>query len=135
VKLTPNTNYAPRMLQMGFRDGGRLFWRVASVDQLNNVGGYATGTLALPKGLRVTVSGALVKGVGRVVRVTVRTAQNRPVPRARVTVSGAGARARPRRTGRGGVVKFTLRPDRRGNVTFTATRRGYRAGKVSTAVR
>ena len=135
VKLTPNTNYAPRMLQMGFQDGGKLFWRVASVDQLNNVGGYATGTLALPKGLTVVLSGALVKGVGRVVRVTVRTTKNRPVPRARVTVSGAGVRARPRRTGRRGVVKFRLRPARRVRVTFTATKRGYRAGKASTAVR
>jgi hypothetical protein len=134
VKLTPNTNYAPRMLQKGFTDGGRLYWRIAPVDQLNNAGGYATGTLALPKGLRVMVSGSLVKRSRRAVTVRVTNAKNRPVPRARVKVRGPGVRAR-KRTGRRGVSTFTLRPSKRGVVTFTVTKRGYRAGKASTPVR
>jgi len=135
VKLTPNTNYAPRLIQRGFLNGGRLYWRVAAVDQLNNIGGYATGTLALPKGLRVMVSGALVKRTRRMITVTVTNAKNRPVPRARVRVRGAGVRALPRRTGKRGVVRFALRPRKRGMVTFSVSKRGYRGGKASTRVR
>lgn len=135
VKLTPNTNHAPRLLQRGFLNGGRLYWRVAPVDELNNVGGYATGTLALPRGLRVVVSGTLVKRVRRTVTVRVTNAKNRPVPRARVKARGAGVRARPRRTRRRGIAKFALRPRKRGTVTFSVTKRGYRGGKASTRVR
>jgi len=134
VKMTPNTNHAPRLLQRGFMNGGRLYWRVAAVDELNNVGGYATGTLALPRSLRVMVSGSLVKRTRRTVTVTVMNAKNRPVPRARVKVRGAGVRARPRRSGRRGSVRFALRPMKRGSVTFSVSKRGYRAGKASARV-
>jgi hypothetical protein len=134
VKMTPNTNHAPRLLQRGFLNGGRLYWRVASVDELNNVGGYATGTLALPRGLRVMVSGTLVKRTRRTVTVKVTNAKNRPVPRARVSVTGACVRA-ARRTSRRGTVTFALRPSKRGNVTFRVSKRGYRGGKASTPVR
>ena len=135
VKVTPNTNYAPRLLQRGFLNGGRLYWRVAAVDDLNNVGGYATGTLALPKGLRVMVSGALVRRTRRMVTVTVTNAKGRAVPRARVRVRGAGVRARPRRTGRRGSVRIALRPSKRGRVTFMVSKRGYRGGRASAPVR
>ena len=135
MKLTPNTNYAPRLAKRGFLNGGRLFWRVAAIDELQNAGGYATGTLALPQGLRVMVSGLLVKRTRRTVTVTVTNAKNRRVPRARVKARGAGVRARPRRTGRRGIVRFALRPRKRGNVTFSVSKRGYRAGKASTPVR
>jgi hypothetical protein len=135
TKLTPNTNYAPRLIQKGFLNGGRLYWRVASVDELNNVGGFATGTLALPRSLRVRVTGTLVKRTRGKVTVTVMNAKNRPVPRARVRVKGAGVRARPRRTGKRGIVKFALRPRKGGNVTFSVSKRGYRGGKASTKVR
>lgn len=135
VKVTPNTNYAPIMRQTGFQNGGVLYWRVAAVDQLNNLGGWATGSLALPKSLMVRVTGTLVRRSRRGVTVTVLNAKNRPVPRARVRVAGAGVRARPRRTGRRGVVRFALRPSKRGKVTFKVSKRGYRAGKASTPVR
>jgi len=135
VKLTPNTNYAPLMRQRGFMNGGRLHWRVAALDELNNVGGYATGTLSLPKGLRVMIRGSLKKRKRGTVTVTVINAKNRPVPRARVRVAGAGVRVRPGRTGRRGIVTFTLRPRKGGSVIFKASKRGYRAGKASTAVR
>jgi hypothetical protein len=135
IKLTPNTNHAPRLLQRGFLNGGRLYWRVAAVDELNNVGGYATGTLALPRGLRVMVSGTLVRRTRRAITVKVTNAKNRPVPRARVRVAGAGVRARPRRTGKRGAVRFVLRPRKRGSVTFKVSKRGYRGGKASAPVR
>jgi hypothetical protein len=134
AKVTPNTNYAPRMLQRGFQDGGRLFWRVAALDELNNVGGYATGSLKLPKALRIRVSGSLESRKRGKVTVVVVNAKNRPVPRARVRVAGAGVRARPRRTGKRGTATFALRPRKRGNVTFKVSKRGYRAGRASAPV-
>lgn len=135
IKITPNTNYAPRLIQRGFQNGGRLYWRVAAIDERNNVGGYATGTLSLPRSLRLMVSGVLVKRKRGILTVTVMNSKNRPVPRARVRVSGAGVRSRPRRTGGRGTVRFALRPRRGGMVTLTARKRGYRAGTVSTPVR
>jgi len=134
VKLTPNTNHAPRLLQRGFLNGGRLYWRVAALDELNNAGGWATGTLSLPRGLRVSVTGSLRRRERGTVTVRVMNGKNRPVPRARVRVAGAGVRARPRRTGKRGTVRFALRPRKRGNVTFKVSKRGYRAGKASTPV-
>ena len=135
TELTPNTNYAPRMIQRGFQNGGRLYWRVAAVDERNNVGGFATGSLSLPKGLRVAVSGSFARGSRRAVTVSVLNPKNRPVPRARVTVRGAGISAVARRTGRRGTVRFMLQPRRRGNLTFTAVKRGYRSGRASAPVR
>lgn len=135
VEVTPNTNYAPRLLQKGYLDGGRLYWRVASTDPLHNVGGYATGTLALPRGLRIMVSGSLVKRTRRTITVKVTSAKNLPIRGARVTATGAGVARASRRTGRRGTARFALRPQRRGAVRFTVTKRGYRAGRASTRVR
>lgn len=134
VELTPNTNYAPRLVERSFLNGGRLYWRVAAVDELNNAGGWATGSLSLPRTLRVRVSGALRKRERRTVTVMVMNAKSRPVARARVRVAGAGIRARPRRTSKRGTVTFALRPSKGGSVTFKVSKPGYRAGKASAPV-
>ena len=134
-QVTPNTNYAPTLSRRAFSNGGRLFWRIAPLDELNNAGGYASGTLALPRGLRVSVRGSLARRARGTVAVRVTNAKNRAVPRARVTPTGAGVRARPRRTNRRGAVNFVLRPARRGSLSFVVTKRGYRSGKASTQVR
>lgn len=132
---TENTNYAPRMNQRGFQDGGLLYWRVAALDEGNNAGGYAIGSLRLPRGMRITLSGLLQRRKRGKVAVTVTTAKGRPIRRARVKVKGAGVRSRPKRTGKRGTVRLRLRPRRRGSVIFTVSKRGYRAGKASVAVR
>ena len=132
---TENTNYAPSMNQPGFQNGGLLYWRVAALDEGNNAGGWAFGSLRLPSGMRVNVQGLLQKRKRGNVTVTVTTAKGRPIRRARVKVKGAGVRSRPKRTGKRGTVKLRLRPRRKGTVTFTVSKRGYRAGKASVAVR
>ena len=134
VELTPNTNYAPPLTQTGFRNGGRLYWRVAALDEQNNAGGWATGSLSLPRTLRVRVTGSLRKRERRRVTVMVLNGKNRPVPRAGVRVQGAGLRAGPRRTSRRGTVTFALTPRKGGSVTFRVSKPGYRAGKVSARV-
>jgi hypothetical protein len=133
--ITSNTNYAPRLTQLGFLNGGVLYWRVAALDEDNNVGGWATGTFKLPRAMRVVVAGFLMKRKRGVVTVTVQTIKGQAIKRARVKVRGAGVRARPKRTRRGGIVKFRLRARRAGNVTFTVSKRGYRTGKAVLQVR
>jgi hypothetical protein len=131
---TDNPNYAPRMNQLGFVNGGRLYWRVAALDEGNNVGGFATGSLRLPRGMRITVLGLLQRRRAGIVTVMVTSATGRPVRGASVVARGAGARSGRRRTGRGGRVRVRIRPNRRGKVTFTARKRGYRVGKAAVPV-
>lgn len=130
---TENPNYAPRMSQPGFANGGRLFWRVAALDEGNNVGGYATGALRLPRSLRITALGVLQRRKAGVVTVTVVSSNGRAVRGAAVMVRGAGARARAR-TGRRGSARVRVRPRRPGTVTFTVRKRGFRAAKVALQV-
>jgi hypothetical protein len=132
---TSNPNYAPRLTQLGFRNGGRLYWRVAAVDEDNNVGGFATGAFKLPQAMRVVAIGALRKKKRGFAVVSVRTLKTKAIKGARVRVSGAGVHARPKRTGRNGAVKFRLRPGRAGTLTFFVTKRGYRATKALLMIR
>jgi hypothetical protein len=132
---TENPNYAPRMTQLGFANGGRLYWRVAALDEGNNVGGFATGALRLPRGLRVSLLGFLQRRKPSFVTVTVTSSTGRPVRGAAVRAAGAGARSARRRTGRRGTVRLRIRARRSGSVTFVVRKRGYRAGKAALPVR
>jgi hypothetical protein len=132
--MTFNTNYAPRLTQIGFQYGGALYWRVAAVDEDNNVGGYATGAFRLPQAMRVTVGGFLQKRKRGVVTVSAQTVKGRPIKRALVKVRGAGVRARARRTGRAGTAKLRVRARRVGTLTFTVRKRGFRPGKATIRV-
>jgi hypothetical protein len=132
---TANSNYAPRMTQPGFQNGGQLYWRVAALDEGGNAGGYAVGSLRLPGRMRVMVVGVLRKRKRGSVTVAVTTAKGQPIRRARVKVKGAGVRSRTARTGKKGRVKLSLRPRRRGSVTFQVSKRGFRSGKAALAVR
>jgi hypothetical protein len=127
---TYNTNYAPRLVQLGYQNGGVLYWRVAALDEDNNVGGWATGTFKLPRAMRVMALGFLTKRKRGVVTVAVQTTKGKPIKRARVKVRGAGVRARPKRTRQDGTVKFRVRARRSGSITLTVTKRGYRTGKA-----
>jgi hypothetical protein len=133
--LMSNTNYAPRLSQLGFLNGGLLYWRVAALDEDNNVGGWATGTFKLPRAMRVTVSGFLLKRKRGMIMVTAQTIKGKAIRRASVKVRGAGVRARPKRTRRNGTAKFRLRTRRTGNLTFTVSKRGYRTAKAVLPVR
>jgi hypothetical protein len=131
---TENPNYAPRMTQMGFANGGLLYWRVAALDEGNNIGGFATGAFRLPRAMRVTAVGLLQRRKRGVVTVTAASMTGRPIRRAAVTVRGAGSRPVRRRTGRRGTVRIRIRPRRRGSLTVTVRKRGYRASQVAVPV-
>ena len=129
---TDNTTYAPRLARRNVRLS-RLYWRVAALDQGNNLGGWSGGRVVPARPMRVTVSGGLSRRGRRVVQVKV-TSRGRPVRSASVKVTGV-ARARPRRTNRRGVARFELRPSRAGRVVFRAVKRGYEPARRTVRVR
>ena len=135
TKTVENTDYAPRLTQPGFLDGGPIYWRVAAVDEGNNVGGWSTGQVKLLRRMAVAARGTLIRGRRGTVVVSVKDARGRPVRGARVTPRGAGVRIRSKRTGRRGSVKLRLTPRSRGSVRFRVDKRGYRPGSASLAVR
>jgi hypothetical protein len=122
---TDHTSLAPRMASPLFAKPGALYWRVASVDEGGNPGGWATSTLSKPKKLRLQVRGRARKGHRARVRVRVRNATGLGMARIRITVTGAGVKAKPRRTDRRGSAVFRLRPRKHGALRFWAEARGY----------
>lgn len=131
---TENLANAPTLTHRAFVDGGTLYWRVAAVDEGNNVGGFATGQFKTPKRMVVRVSGAVSRTARSKVIVTATDARGRAVKRARVKISGA-AHAKSKRTGKKGTATFQLRARRKGTVTFRVVRSGYRAGVATVVVR
>jgi hypothetical protein len=130
---TENLAIAPPLTTTAFLNGGRLYWRVAAVDEGNNVGGFATGTFKTPKRMSISVAGHVTKGARSQVVVTVKDARGRAVKKAKVAVSGAG-RARSRRTNKRGIATLSVRGRRRGAITFRVTRTGYRPGVATLTV-
>ena len=130
---TDHTSFAPRLPQRNLRVS-RLYWRVAVVDEGNNVGGFASGRF-VNRQLHVRVSGRRLRPRRQgIVRVRVTDERRRPVKSASVRVTGV-ARAKPRRTNRRGVATFRLRPTRKGRVVFRAVKRRYQPGRRSVRVR
>jgi hypothetical protein len=133
-QTTDNTSYAPKLTSPAFADGGDLYWRVASVDEGNNLGGWTIGTFGLPKRMLLTLSGNLRRGRRGTVKVKVTDTRGRKIRKAKVRVSGAGLRTVAKRTTRRGTVTFRLRPRRKGSVSFGASKGGYRPGSASLKV-
>ena len=124
---TQNLSWAPTMTSRAFSDGGRLFWRVASVDSGGNVGAFKTGSFILPKGLSVSITGVLRRGRRSLVTISVRSARTRKAVRgARVTITGAGLRTMRRRSNRRGIVKVSVSPRKAGTLTVSVRRKGFR---------
>lgn len=123
---TETNSFAPSLVQRAYQDGGTLFWRVASVDDGNNTGAWTTGRFEFPKGIDVSLVGRLRRGQTGTVRVVLRDAKRRAVANAKVRVTGKGLRSVARRSGKTGTTTFRLRPKRRGTLTFSISRKGYR---------
>jgi hypothetical protein len=130
-----NTAYAPQLDNNGFRDGGRLYWRVAAIDAGGNVGAWATGRVRLLKRMVVDASGVVMRGRRALVQVRVRDAKGRAVRRARVTLQGAGLKTRSRRTSRRGIARFRLTARSKGTIKIRADKGGFRPGADRITVR
>ena len=75
--------------------------------------------------------GGARRGHRGAVRVTVTDSRGRRLSRIRITVQGAGVKAKPQRTSRRGQTVFRIRPRKKGSLRFRAEARGY----VTTAAR
>lgn len=127
---TPNTSYAP-LLDRGYEDGGKLYWRVAILDDGNNLGAFARGDLRLPPRLQLkSKTRRLKRGARTSVLITVTDPRGTKIRNATVKFSGAGTKGK-RRTGKKGTVTLRLRARRAGTIKITAARKGYVTGSLS----
>ena len=117
---TANTSFAPRMTSRAFAGAESLYWRVAVVDEGNNVGGWATTAIRNARAMHVKLSKR-----GRAVVVRVRDGKKRAVRGALVRVTARGMATTRKRTGKRGTVTVKLRGAKRGKVLFHVEKRGY----------
>jgi hypothetical protein len=133
---TDNTSYAPMLKHTAYSGDVPLFWRIAAVDEGNNIGDWSpTQRIGVVRRMRLTARGTLKRKRMRPIVITVKSGGNRPVAGATVRVSGAGARRMARRTNRRGVVTFKIRARIRGAVVFRATKSGYGSASLRLRVR
>ncbi len=133
--ITENTSYAPKLIQQGYQEGGKLYWRVAAADEGHNLGAWTTRVLTTLKRMKVSAAGRLVKRRRGVVTIKVTDSRRRALRKARIKVSGSGVRARTKSTGKRGTVKFKLRAKHSGRVVFRALKNGYRPGSTTLRIR
>jgi hypothetical protein len=125
---TDNTSYAPLLTLPVYisRNPLSFWWRVAGVDEGNNVGDFTPAQqIGAAKRMRLSARGKLARGRSASVSLTATGSSGAPLKGATVRVSGAGLRPLGRRTNRAGRVRFTIRPKRKGTITFRATKAGY----------
>jgi protein-S-isoprenylcysteine O-methyltransferase Ste14 len=133
---TDNTSYAPVLMHPAYVARKTLYWRVAGVDQGNNVGDYTpTQQIGAARRMRLAVRGRAARNRSTTVIATVRDLSGTRLKGATVRVSGAGMKPRAARTGASGSARLTIRPTRRGKVTFRATKTGYSPAMLTTRVR
>jgi hypothetical protein len=137
--LTDNTSYAPLLRYLGYRslNTGRLYWRVAAIDEGNNVGDYTQPQLiARTPRMEIAVHGSVKRRKRSTLTIMVTNFETGGgIPRATVRIAGAGIRARRVRTDLFGSARVVLRPSRRGALLITATKRGYRRASLRLSVR
>jgi hypothetical protein len=132
---TDNTNYAPKLRNHGYENGGSLYWRVAAMDEGRNLGAWTTRALTSLRAMSVRVRGFARRKKQGLVTVTVVDAKRHPLRRARVRVSGAGVVMRPKSTGKKGVVRFKVKPRKKGRLVFRAVKGGFRPAQAAVKVR
>jgi hypothetical protein len=123
---TQMTSYAPLLTRSQYESGGVLYWRVAAVDELRNVGAFTPiRQVRLAERMRLRMRGRAMRGrVSRVV-VTLESAAGTPVRGATVRASGAGVVGKPARTGRTGKATLRLRLTKRGILVLRAVSAGF----------
>ena len=133
---TDNTSYAPLMMHPFYANGGSLYWRVAARDKNFNIGDFTQAQrIDIAQRLRVAVNRPALRKRWTRLTVTVSNPLLKPVAGATVRVSGAGLKARKRKTNRSGKASFRIRPRKKGRLTFSATKAGYAAGALTMRVR
>jgi protein-S-isoprenylcysteine O-methyltransferase Ste14 len=135
---TDNTSYAPVLTQPAYLANSPLsfFWRVAGVDEGNNVGDYTpVQQIGTARRMRLAARGKPVRGRSTAVSLIVSGSSGAPVKGATVRASGAGVQPLAAKTNQAGRVRFMIRPRRRGTITFRAAKAGYQPAVLKTRVR
>jgi hypothetical protein len=126
--ITDNASYAPLLKYRGARDldTGRLYWRVAALDEGNNVGDFTQPqAIVRTRRMEVTLQGTLRRGKKSTVVIAVANFETAAgVPGAALRISGAGIALRRTKTSLFGSVRLSIRP-RRGTLVVKASKRGY----------
>jgi hypothetical protein len=133
---TDNTSYAPKLTDVAYLSGNQLYWRVAGIDNDDNLGDFAPAQpLSLLPRMKMTVKGRLRRRRRSTVSVTVLSASGSYMQGVKVKVIGAGVKAQTHRTSMWGVARFRLRPSKRGRVLFTAKKSGFQSAGMTLRVR
>jgi hypothetical protein len=137
--VTDNPAYAPKLRYFGFRmlNTGRLYWRVAAQDELDNLGDFTQPQLITRiRRMQISLRGALKRGSKRTLTITVSDFETKGgVSGATVRTTGAGVRRRAAHTNTFGGVRLVLRPTRRGFLVISASRRGYQRTSIRLRIR
>jgi hypothetical protein len=132
---TSNTSWAPTLTSDEYRKRGvTLYWRVASVDEGNNVGSFVTNAVVTGKPLSVRVRGSLRRNRTSRLSVIVR-GSGKALRLATVRATGAGVRTQTKRTNKRGSTSLRLRPTKKGFVTISVSRSGFTTKTVRVRVR
>jgi hypothetical protein len=132
---TENTSYAPLLTQTGFKNGGTLYWRVATLDEHGTLGAWTSRTLTLPGRMKISLQGSLRAHAFGTVSVRLTNIRGRAIRSGKVRVTGVGFRTVAKRTGKRGTVTFRLRPGRTGKLNFQGSKSGYQSASATLRVR
>jgi len=137
--VTDNTSYAPLLKYLGYRtvNTGRLYWRVAALDEGDNVGDFTQPQLITRvRKMEIAVQGSLKRGKRTMLMVSLSDFETAgPVGGAKLRAAGAGLRVTRWRTNPFGTASVVLKPKRRGFLLITASRSGYLPVSIRLRVR
>jgi hypothetical protein len=137
--VTDNTSYAPLLKYLGYRtvNTGRLYWRVAALDEGDNVGDFTQPQLITRiRKMEIAVQGLLKRGKRTMLMVSLSDFETAgPVGGAKLRAAGAGLRVTTWRTNPFGTASVVLKPKRRGYLLISAARSGYLPVSIRLRVR
>lgn len=131
---TNSTSWAPVLTATEYKKKAPLYWRVASVDDGNNVGAFVAAPVVPTKPLTVRVRGSLRRNATSRLLVIVR-GSGKALRLASVRASGAGVRTQTKRTNKRGSTSLRLRPRKKGYVMIRVARAGFNTKTVRVRVR
>jgi hypothetical protein len=129
---TLNPDWAPVLRRS---PGGRLYWRVAPIDDANGHGAYASGSFVFPKSMTLSAVGGLRKRQSGRLTVMVRDAKHHALRKVRLTISGAGIATKRVKTNRRGIAIVRVKPRKSGKITLVGRLKGFADGSKTVIVR
>jgi hypothetical protein len=137
--VTDNTSYAPPLRYSGFRtlNTGRLYWRVAAMDEGNNVGDFTQPQLITRiRKMEIAAQGSLKRRKRTTLFVNVSDFETAGgVSGVKLRVRGAGIRARIVRTTVFGGATLMVKPRRKGAIVISASKAGFQPTSTRLRVR